>query len=84
VILGTPAGRCRGDLEADDLAELSLDGAPRDTLGWTLEQALHRLETLEHGARILLAARQIGTVNELPPQSAAALRLLHATLRSSR
>ena len=53
------------------------------TVGRTLEEALHRMETLEHGARILLAARVLGRVNELPSQSAAALRLLHATLRST-
>jgi L-fuculose-phosphate aldolase len=176
VILATPAGRCKGDLEPDEIVELSLGGIPRDpdrkpsteirmhlriyekrsdvlavvhahpptatgfavageglmapvlpelmlltgpvplvpygqpgtealadrldpfladhdafllanhgatTVGRSLEEALHRMETLEHGARILLTARQLGRVNELPPQSAAALRLLHATLRSS-
>jgi L-fuculose-phosphate aldolase len=174
VILATPAGRCKGDLDVGDLVELSRDGTPRDpnrtpsteirmhlrvyhrrrdvaavvhahpptatgfavagegltapvlpelmiltgpvplvpygqsgtdaladqldpflddhdafllanhgatTVGGTLEQALHRMETLEHGARILLAARQLGRVNELPPQAAAALRLIHATSR---
>src|SRR5678815_3729734 len=30
VILATPAGRCKGDLESGDLVELSLDGTPRD------------------------------------------------------
>ena len=176
VILATPAGRCKADLEPDELVELSLGGILRDpdrkpsteirmhlrvyekradvlavvhahpptatgfavageglmapvlpelmlltgpvplvpygqpgtealadqldpfladhdafllanhgatTVGRSLEEALHRMETLEHGARILLTARQLGRVNELPPQSAAALRLLHATLRSS-
>ena len=176
VILATPAGRCKGDLDPDELVELSPDGTPRDTdrnpsteirmhlrvyekrrdaravvhahpptatgfavageglmapvlpelmlltgpvplvpygqpgtdalcdqldpyladydafllanhgattVGRSLEEALHRMETLEQGARILLAARQLGRVNELPPQSAAALRLLRATLRSS-
>lgn len=176
VILATPAGRCKGDLEPDELVELSLGGILRDpdrtpsteirmhlriyekrgdvlavvhahpptatgfavageglmapvlpelmlltgpvplvpygqpgtealadqldpfladhdafllanhgatTVGRSLEEALHRMETLEHGARILLTARQLGRVNELPPQSAAALRLLRATLRSS-
>jgi L-fuculose-phosphate aldolase len=176
VILATPAGRCKGDLDPGELVELTLGGAPREpdrkpsteirmhlriyekrrdvaavvhahpptatgfavageglmapvlpelilltgpvplvpygqpgtealtdqldpfladhdafllanhgatTVGRSLEEALHRMETLEHGARILLTARQLGRVNELPPQSAAALRLLHATLRSS-
>jgi L-fuculose-phosphate aldolase len=174
VILATPSGRCKGDLEVEDLVELSRDGTPRDadrtpsteirmhlriydsrrdvaavvhahppiatgfavagegftapvlpemmiftgpvplvpyaqpgtdaladqlepflddhdafllanhgatTVGRTLEEALHRMETLEHGAHILLSARQLGRVNELPPQSAAALRLIHATTR---
>jgi L-fuculose-phosphate aldolase len=174
VILATPAGRCKGDLEENDLVELSRDGSPRDpartpsteirmhlriydrradvkavvhahppiatgfaaagegitapvlpemmilvgpvplvpygqpgtdaladqldpyledhdafllanhgatTVGPTLEQALHRMETLEHGAHILLTARLLGRVNELPAQAAAALRLIHATSR---
>lgn len=176
VILATPAGRCKGDLDPDELVELSLDGTSHDaartpsseirmhlrvyqkrrdvdavvhahpptatgfavageglmapvlpelmlltgpvplvpygqpgtdalcdqldpyladydafllanhgatTVGRSLEEAMHRMETLEHGARILLTARQLGRVTELPPQSAAALRLLHAALRSS-
>lgn len=51
------------------------------TVGRTLEEALHRMETLEHGARILLVARQLGRVNELPAQSAETLRTIHATTR---
>jgi L-fuculose-phosphate aldolase len=44
------------------------------TMGRSLDEALHRMESLEQGARIILAARQLGRVNELPPESAAALR----------
>jgi L-fuculose-phosphate aldolase len=44
------------------------------TVGRSLDEALHRMESLEQGARIILAARHLGRVNELPPESAAALR----------
>lgn len=44
------------------------------TVGRSLDEALHRMESLEQGARIILAARQLGRVNELPPASAEALR----------
>lgn len=43
------------------------------TLGKSVDEALHRMESLEQGARIILAARQVGRVNELPPESARAL-----------
>ena len=44
------------------------------TVGRSLDEALHRMESLEQGARIIFAARQLGQVNELSPESAAALR----------
>jgi L-fuculose-phosphate aldolase len=43
------------------------------TLGRTLDQALQRMESLEHAARIILAARQLGRVNPLAPAAADAL-----------
>jgi L-fuculose-phosphate aldolase len=43
------------------------------TLGQTLEIALQRMESLEHAARILLAARQIGRVTPLTPDQVRAL-----------
>lgn len=46
------------------------------TIGPTLVTAHQRMESLEHAARILLAARALGTVNEL---SAADVRPLRAT-----
>jgi L-fuculose-phosphate aldolase len=39
------------------------------TLGKTLEEAWIRMESLEHGARILLAARLLGRVKELTPDA---------------
>jgi L-fuculose-phosphate aldolase len=54
------------------------------TVGRSLTEALHRMETLEHAARILLAARQLGRVNELPPKSVNALRSLHQASRGVR
>ena len=44
------------------------------TVGPTLTIAHQRMESLEHAARILLAARQLGRVNELSPDQAATLR----------
>ena len=44
------------------------------TVGPTRTVAHQRMESLEHAARILLAARQLGRVRELSPDQAAALR----------
>jgi L-fuculose-phosphate aldolase len=51
------------------------------TVGRTLNEALYRMESLEQGARIILAARQLGRVNELPAGSAKALRELRMASR---
>jgi len=50
-------------------------------VGKSLDEALHRMESLEQGARIILAARQVGRVNELPPESAQALHELRVARR---
>ena len=44
------------------------------TVGPTLEVAHQRIESLEHAARIILAARMLGRVNELSPADVKALR----------
>lgn len=44
------------------------------TLGVTLEQAHQRMESLEHAARILLAARAVGRVRQLTNDDVRALR----------
>lgn len=44
------------------------------TLGTTLEVAHQRMESLEHAAKILLAARTLGRVNELSVADVMALR----------
>jgi L-fuculose-phosphate aldolase len=62
-------GRFAGDHDAFLLANHGVT-----TVGRSLDEALHRMESLEQGARIILAARQLGRVNELSPASAAALR----------
>jgi L-fuculose-phosphate aldolase len=54
------------------------------TVGTSLDEALLRMESLEQGARIILAARQLGRVNELPPESAAALGDQREALRGAR
>lgn len=51
------------------------------TVGPTLQLALHRMESLEHAARILLAARSVGKVSELDPGQAARLRAAWEALR---
>ena len=51
------------------------------TVGKSLDEALFRMESLEQGARIILASRQLGRVNELPPESAKALRDLRIASR---
>jgi L-fuculose-phosphate aldolase len=53
------------------------------TVGRSLDEALHRMESLEQGARIILAAHQLGRVNELPPESARALRALRSASRGT-
>lgn len=47
------------------------------TLGRTLTEAHHRMESLEHAARILLAARAVGRVQELGAADVEALRSRH-------
>lgn len=51
------------------------------TVGRTLDDALQRMESLEHAARILLAARQVGTVHRLRESDRAALRAAREAAR---
>lgn len=44
------------------------------TVGPTLDAAWIRMESLEHAARIIFAARALGRVNELSPEAAARVR----------
>ncbi|HTE47033.1 MAG TPA: class II aldolase/adducin family protein [Gemmatimonadaceae bacterium] len=53
------------------------------TIGTTLELAHQRMESLEHAAKILLAARSIGKVNELSVADVKALRA-HQAFQGSR
>jgi L-fuculose-phosphate aldolase len=48
------------------------------TVGATLELAWIRMESLEHAARILFAARALGRVTELPSDAVARLEATHA------
>jgi L-fuculose-phosphate aldolase len=48
------------------------------TVGPSLDVAHQRMESLEHAAKILLAARLIGRVNELSADDVRALEALHA------
>lgn len=54
------------------------------TMGRTLEEAWIRMETLEHGARILLGARLLGRVTELEPSAVAQLEALRARAMQER
>ena len=51
------------------------------TVGRTLDEAWIRMESLEHAARILLAARALGRVTEL---DAAAVRQLSTRRQAAR
>ncbi len=51
------------------------------TVGPSLTIAYQRMESLEHAARILLAARQLGRVRQLTDDEAAALRAVAAAAR---
>ena len=53
------------------------------TVGPSLTIAYQRMESLEHAARILLAARQLGRVRQLTDDQAAALRAVAAAARVS-
>ena len=79
---GTPA---LGDAMAPYLADhdaflLASHGAT--TVGPTLRLAHQRMESLEHSARILLAASQIGSVALLPAEDIAALRAARDAARA--
>jgi L-fuculose-phosphate aldolase len=53
-------------------------------VGPTLEIAHQRMESLEHAARILLAARQLGGVTRLTRADVRALEAARAVARSTR
>lgn len=69
-------------IAAHDALLLSHHGAL--TMGHTPTQAFMLMEQLEHSARILLAARQFGTLHPLPPARIAELRALRERLRAER
>jgi L-fuculose-phosphate aldolase len=50
------------------------------TVGRSLAEAHRRMESLEHAARILLAARQLGAVRPLDAESVRALRAARAAI----
>ena len=71
---GTPelADRLERHLAGHDAWLLANHGAV--TVGPTLDVAWIRMESLEHAARIIFAARALGRVNELSPEAVARLR----------
>ena len=71
---GTEALADRLDPYLDDHDAFLLANHGATTLGDRLVDALHRMEALEHGARIVLAARQLGRVRALDEDAAEALR----------
>ncbi len=50
------------------------------TVGRSLTEAFFKLEQLEHAARVMLLARQLGNVQDLPPQELAKLAELRERL----
>jgi L-fuculose-phosphate aldolase len=84
---GTPGTPELGDrvvpyLEGHDALLLANHGAV--TLGRTLDQAWIRMESLEHAARIVVAARAIGRLQPLAPASVERLEALRAQARRER
>jgi len=71
---GTPelADRLEPHLAGHDAWLLANHGAV--TVGPTLDVAWIRMESLEHAARIIFAARALGRANELSPEAVARLR----------
>lgn len=55
-----------------DVLLLSNHGAT--TMGGSLESALHRMENLEHAARIILSARMLGNVRQLSAEQVEGIR----------
>ena len=66
------ADSCEPYIDRYDAFLMANHGAT--TLGATLDVAHQRMESLEHAAKILLAARTLGRVNELSASDVAALR----------
>lgn len=54
------------------------------TVGATLRDAHHRMESLEHAARILASARSLGAVQQLDVESVRTLRAAREANRTSR
>jgi L-fuculose-phosphate aldolase len=75
---GTPdlGEQLRAFLPGHDALLLANHGAV--TLGPTLESAHHRMESLEHAARIILVARLLGRVETLSREDVARLTALRA------
>jgi L-fuculose-phosphate aldolase len=69
-------------LEGHDAFLLANHGAT--TVGSSLRDALFRMETLEHAARILLAARQVGAVHPLDPEAVRTLREARSAAHGNR
>jgi L-fuculose-phosphate aldolase len=65
------ADACEPILDRHDAFLMANHGAT--TFGETLTVALQRMESLEHSARILFAARMLGSVHELTPEQVASL-----------
>jgi L-fuculose-phosphate aldolase len=85
---GTDALADSLDPYLDDHDAFLLANHGATTVGTTLELAHQRMESLEHAARIVLAARAVGRVNQLSPTDVQALQALKAlqvnALRGSR
>lgn len=80
---GTPEGaEAVRDLVGDHDA-LLLDHHGSLTLGKDIFQALMRLEWIEQAAKVMLAARSVGTVEVLPEENVDRLQNLRASARGS-
>lgn len=63
---------------------LVLDRHGALTMGRTLDEAWHRMEAMEHAAKIIFAAQSLGPVSALPPAEAHKLEGLAQKLRIPR
>lgn len=76
---GTDALADNFELYLDDHDAFLMANHGATTVGATLELAHQRMESLEHAARIVLAARALGRVNQLSPTDVQALQALKAS-----
>ena len=77
---GTPEGATVVRELVKQFDAIVLDRHGSLTVGKSVTDAYHKLDKLEHGARVLMAARQLVGVRDLPPEEVAKLASLRESL----